>query len=99
MYQHYHAFLLSSLNTASHLHIALASYGSGIEDKPLDDGADDIVKRLFRFSSSDQRPTSAKREVDQQQQKQPYRMIVPTKKTTDCSVTELRASDSTRFGR
>ncbi|XP_053388927.1 homeobox protein orthopedia B-like [Mercenaria mercenaria] len=91
---YFHGLVLPSLGNLQSVCTSLPQ-----ETKNEDDTADDIVKRLFRFSARDARPATIQQqqqEADEQQQKQVYRMVVPTKKATDCSVTELRVSESAR---
>ncbi|XP_060606451.1 paired box protein Pax-6-like isoform X2 [Ruditapes philippinarum] len=59
------------------------------------DTTDDFVKRLFRFSARGTKSDVEQHKADDNQQKKIVRMIVPTKRASDCMVTELRATERT----
>ena len=88
--QLYHAFHYNQVVMPSVLHLSTLNTSFPQRTKNEADAADDFVKRLFRFSAR----SEEQHKMDDQ--KKTVRMVVPTKKATDCSVSELRTTERTR---
>lgn len=97
---YYHGFVRPSTFWYCQNNVTSSAPAQSIQcTKQNSDLADDFVKRLFRFSSVHAGVNPILQEVVHEKQQPLYRMVVPQKKSSECSVSglhvaECRVSDS-----